>query len=270
MKPFLKWAGNKYPLLERIRPLLPEGRRLIEPFVGAGAVFLNTAYSRNLLADANADLIHLYQTLQREGAAFIGYCEQFFTPAFNTPEAFYRLREEFNASDDPRHRAALFLYFNRHGYNGLCRYNSKGGFNVPFGKYRQPYFPEAELKAFAEQTRRAVFRHQGFEETMLQARPGDVVYCDPPYVPASETANFTSYSPLSFGHTQQQRLAALADELAANGIPVIISNHDTPFTQQAYQSAKIYPFQVQRFISCQGENRAKANEMLALFEAVGA
>lgn len=269
MKPFLKWAGNKYPIMDRILDVLPPGRRLIEPFLGSGAVFLNTGYRECFLSDFNADLITLYQYVQNEGESFIQYARSFFVPENNNPLSYYAFRETFNTTSDLRLKAALFLYFNRHGYNGLCRYNNKGKFNVPFGRYRQPYFPEAEMRNFHKKTHlsqgRVMIQAMDFAEAMAEARPGDVVYCDPPYVPLSQTANFTGYSQGSFGLSQQQQLADLANQLSAEGVHVIISNHDTPFTQEAYQSAKIFPFQVQRYISCQGANRTKANEVLALF-----
>ena len=133
MKPFLKWAGNKYQIITRIQALLPCGKRLIEPFVGSGAVFLNTDYPSYELSDCNGDLIALYQHVQREGDAFIDYCQTFFTEENNTPEAYYAFRAKFNTTGDVRLKSALFVYFNKHGYNGLCRYNASGGFNVPFG-----------------------------------------------------------------------------------------------------------------------------------------
>lgn len=274
MKPFLKWAGNKYPIIDRIRPLLPQHldlskARLIEPFTGSAAVYLNTDFGYNVLSDANEDLINVYRYIQTEGERFIRFARQFFTPDNNHASIYYHWRETFNTTTDSRLKAALFLYLNRHGYNGLCRYNNSGQYNVPFGRYRQPYFPQAELDAFHEKSnqRDTIFISQDFRETMSQAKPGDVVYCDPPYVPISQTANFTSYSRLSFGQEDQEDLANLAKELSEKGVFIIISNHDTPFTQEAYQSAQIYPFQVQRYISCQGSKRQKANEMLAVFSA---
>lgn len=267
MKPFLKWAGNKYQIVERIKALLPYGKRLIEPFVGSGALFLNTHYPCYLLADANPDLIHLYHQLQTGGQAFIDDCRTFFVPENNQPEQFYALRDRFNGTTDAREKAALFVYLNKHCYNGLCRYNAKGGFNVPFGKYTKPYFPEVEMQFFYEHAQRALFQQANFVETMEMAEPGDVVYCDPPYVPLSATANFTSYSADKFGTAEQAKLAEMAARLAAREIPVVISNHDTPYTREAYARAqeKVY-FAVQRFISCDGANRAKADEVLAVFK----
>lgn len=265
MKPFLKWAGNKQKILDHIKGELPAGRRLLEPFVGSGAVFLNTEYHRYLLSDSNADLINLYVTLQQEGAGFIAYARSFFQPRHNREDAYYRLRRRFNTARDLRLKSALFLYLNRHGYNGLCRYNASGEFNVPFGRYSRPYFPQRELEFFHAKAQRAVFRHGDFEDTMRRARRGDVVYCDPPYVPLTASANFTAFSPGGFDMRQQVRLAELAARLARRGVPVLVSNHDTPFTQDRYSSARIRRFDVRRFISCNGANRAKVGELLALF-----
>ncbi|HEY9744918.1 MAG TPA: Dam family site-specific DNA-(adenine-N6)-methyltransferase [Oculatellaceae cyanobacterium] len=265
MKPFLKWAGNKYGIIERIKAVLPSGNRLLEPFAGSSAVFLNTSFEQAVLNDINSDLINLYRYLKRDGEKFIGYCSTFFVPETNNAETYYQLRKIFNTTGDERLRAALFLYFNRHGYNGLCRYNTKGEFNVPFGKYAKPYFPEKEMHAFHRKIQIAELLNQDFLSVMESAQPGDVVYCDPPYVPLTETSNFTAYSSGGFGHKEQQQLADMAKHLSRRGVHVVISNHDTVFTQTAYESARIVSFKVRRFISCKGDARGEANEMLALF-----
>lgn len=265
VRPFLKWAGNKYQIVRQIKAVLPPGQRLIEPFAGSGAVFLNVDFSCYVVADANPDLISLYQIVQQEGESFIDYCRTFFRPENNSSEVFYSIRAHFNTTCDHREKAAMFVYLNRHCYNGLCRYNAKGEFNVPFGKYRHPYFPVKEMTYFYQRARTAVFRQADFEETMDAARRGDVVYCDPPYVPLSATANFTSYSSDKFGREEQLRLAHMAEKLANRGIPVVISNHNTEFTRQAYAVARISKFDVQRYISCDGANRHKAEELLAVF-----
>lgn len=266
MKPFLKWAGNKYQIIERIKAVLPQGKRLIEPFVGSGAVFLNTEYPSYLLADANADLINLYQQLQAGGQRFIEYCRPFFVPENNQAERFYELRQQFNSTVDPVEKAAIFVYLNKHCYNGLCRYNAGGAYNVPFGRYAKPYFPAREMMTFLARAGRASFQHATFVETMQQAQVGDVVYCDPPYAPLSSTAKFTSYSAAAFGAAEQTQLAAQAESLLARGIPVIISNHDTEVTRTVYQNAtQHHYFPVQRFISCNGGNRNKVDEMLAVY-----
>jgi DNA adenine methylase len=258
LRPFLKWAGNKYRIIERVRARLPAGRRLVEPFTGSGAVFLNTDYPRYLLADSNKDLIDLYNTLKKEGAAFIADCRKLFRPVNNSAEAYYRLRAEFNACAEPRRRAVLFVYLNRHGYNGLCRYNAKGGFNVPFGRYKKPYFPEKEMLAFHHKAKRAVFRHETFERTMRRLKEGDIV-----------SSSFTAYHADGFNLDQQQRLADIAAGAALDGITVLISNHDTAFTRIAYQAAEIEQLSVQRSISCHGHKRRRVDELLALYPAAG-
>ncbi len=265
IRPFLKWAGGKFRLVDRIKAVLPAGVRLIEPFAGSAAVFLNTAYPDNLLADANADLILVYQTLKDSSADFIAYCAPFFTPEYNQSDVYYALRAEFNTTADPWRKAALFVYLNRHGYNGLCRYNSTGGFNVPFGRYRHPYFPQAEFAAFAAKAQHASFMCADFRTVLAQSQPGDVIYCDPPYVPLTATANFTSYHAGGFRAQDQADLLQWAINLGRRGIPVLISNHSSEWTNTAYQSARIETFAVRRFISCDGRHRDNAEEVLALF-----
>lgn len=265
MKPFLKWAGSKYRIVDHIKTFLPEGKRLIEPFVGSGAVFLNTDYPEYLLTDSNSDLISLYRHLKNEGPSFITYCEKYFAQKCNDEEKFYELRNDFNSTKDERLKAALFVYLNRHCYNGLCRYNSKGGFNVPFGRYKKTYFPRREMIAFHEKAQRASFKVADFRDAMMQAKTGDVVYCDPPYVPISETSNFTTYAAGGFNLAAQEDLAEYAKKLAKRGITVVISNHDTEFSRKIYKGAKFDRFDVQRFISCDGKNRTTAPELLAIF-----
>lgn len=264
-RPFLKWAGGKYRLIDRISASLPAGKRLIEPFLGSGAVFLNTNFEQYLLSDINPDLISLYQQLKDDDEAFIEYARQFFTPDYNKPKRYYELRDEFNDLVPGVRKAALFLYFNRHGYNGLCRYNLKGGFNVPFGKYKKPYFPEDEMRYFAQKAQRATFICQDFEKVMQRARRGHVVYCDPPYVPISPTAYFTSYAKHGFSLHDQERLAYQAKRLSQRGVTVVISNHENEVTKAMYREAKLESFPVRRFISCNGKTRGKADELLAIF-----
>ena len=266
-RPFLKWAGNKYRIIDRVRDALPDGKRLIEPFAGSAAVFLNTDYEHYLINDNNPDLIHLYNILKKDGAAFIKKCRYYFTPRFNDEEQYYKLRKKFNEATDTYKRAVLFVYLNRHGYNGLCRYNLKGGYNVPFGRYKAPYFPENEMLVFHEKAQNANFVLSSFEQVIQSAKTGDVIYCDPPYVPLSTSANFTSYSAGGFNMEKQQQLADLATATSVKGIPMLISNHNTSFTRKAYNQAnKISKFHVQRFISCNGKKRGTAGELLALFE----
>lgn len=265
IKPFLKWAGSKFRCLEHIQGILPPAQRLIEPFAGSGVVFLNANYSAYLLGEENIDLVNLFQQLKAEGKAFIEYCESFFNKDNNCSQKYYQLRAEFNQSKDQRERSALFLFLNRHGYNGLCRYNQNALYNVPFGRHEKPYFPRLELEFFYQKSQQAEFFRGDFRETFAKARSGDVIYCDPPYVPLSASANFSAYTQRKFTHVDQLALAQLARESAAKGIPVIISNHDTPLTRACYQSSKIISFEVRRLISCHSTQRHAVKELLALF-----
>lgn len=267
--PFLKWAGRKTRVLPVLKPLLPkEGRRLIEPFVGSGAVFLNTDYPRAVLADSNADLIHLFEVLRDSGEQFIRECGQLFGPDGNQEEKFYKLREEFNKCCNKARRAAIFIYLNRHCFNGLCRYNAKGNFNTPFGRYEKPYFPAAEMRAFSAKLGGAQLHVQDFRTTLAMAGRGDVVYCDPPYLPLSATANFTAYAAGGFGPEAQRDLATACEAAAGRGATVMISNHDTEFGRQIYAGAdRIVSLMVARMISCDGANRNKAKELIAVYRA---
>lgn len=263
---FLKWAGGKFPLLNDIEKHLPKGECLVEPFVGAGSVFLNTDFSRYILADINSDLIDLYNIVKTRTDEYIAAAQAMFSPTTNDADVYYQLRDEFNQSQDAFRRAVLFLYLNRHGYNGLCRYNLKGEFNVPFGRYKKPYFPENELRHFAHKAQNAEFYCESYAQSMARADASSVVYCDPPYAPLSATANFTAYHTNSFSQEQQAHLAEIAEELVSKRIPVLISNHDTALTREWYQQAnKLHVVKVRRSISSNGGTRKKVDELLALY-----
>ncbi len=262
MRPFLKWAGSKQHIIERIKAVLPAGRTLVEPFAGSCSVSLSTDYDSYLLSDINKDLINLYKNLQVEGKPFIEYCRTFFTEENKTKERFIELRHTFNNTSDLRLKAALFLYLNRYCYNGLCRYNSKGIFNSPFGRLK-PYFPEEEMKYFRARLKNAVFESLDFREIMDRATEGCVVYADPPYDPLTATSNFTTYSAGGFNKKDQVDLVRLARQLAERGVPVLLSNHATPFIMNLCREADINTFDVRRFISCADRNLAR--EVLALF-----
>jgi len=264
---FLKWAGGKYALVEQISGHLPEADVLVEPFVGAASVFLNTRYSRYVLNDINADLIHLYRLLQQNPTDTIAAAREYFTPAFNDKETYLGIRQRFNSSVDATERSALFLYLNRHCFNGLCRYNQRGEFNVPFGKYKKPYFPEAELWFFAEKSQQAEFTCLSYRDVFAHLPANSVVYCDPPYVPLSKTASFTAYAKNSFTLDDQADLALLAEQAQLQGHAVLISNHDTSLTRRIYQGSELTAIQVGRSISQKGASRGKVGELFAYYSA---
>ncbi|MCG3722160.1 Dam family site-specific DNA-(adenine-N6)-methyltransferase [Vibrio cincinnatiensis] len=263
---FLKWAGGKFGLVEEIQRHLPPAQELVEPFVGAGSIFLNSDFEHYLLADINPDLINLYNLLKTDPEHYIREAKRWFTPENNRKEAYLDVRKQFNGCNDIMYRSLAFLYMNRFGFNGLCRYNKKGGFNVPFGSYKKPYFPEAELEFFAEKAQRATFICAGYHQTFSQAAQESVIYCDPPYAPLSTTANFTSYSGNGFSLDDQAALADVAEKTAQErGIPVLISNHDTILTRRLYHGAQLNAVKVKRTISRNGAGRNKVDELLALF-----
>lgn len=178
-KSFLKWAGGKSKSIDFIASAMPyKIKRLVEPFVGSAVVSLNIEADEYLLADYNKDLIYVYETLKKEQQHFIEYCADMFSLP-NDEEIFYNNRDRFNSLDMSVERAALFIYLNRYSFNGLCRYNSSGKFNVPFGKYKTIYFPREEMEFFVEKSDRFNFMCCDFEETFAQQRKGDVIYCVP-------------------------------------------------------------------------------------------
>lgn len=264
---FLKWAGGKFRLTDEISRHLPQKACLVEPFVGAGSVFLNTDFERYLLADINPDLINLYNIIKHDVDEYIRQAAAVFNhPDANTRVFYLARRAEFNASNDLMKRSVLFLYLNRFGFNGLCRYNKKQQYNVPFGRYKKHYFPETELRFFAEKAQKATFICADFEQIFdyLAKHPDDyAVYCDPPYAPIQQESNFTHYAGGGFSLTQQQALAFRAKSAK---YPVLISNHDTPFTREIYAGASIYTLQVQRSIGQKSQSRGKVGELLALFK----
>lgn len=269
-RPFLKWAGNKYRVLPHLIPHIGTPNVYCEPFGGSLSVALNIQAQQYILNDVNKDLVSIYQNLTSSNDdTFIRYCEELFIPENNTKEAYLDLRTYFNKSINPKERARLFIYLNRHCFNGLSRYNKKGEFNVPFGKYDSPSCPSEEMMNFRMYflQKKSSFTSNSFEDSSLyeNLQCGDVVYFDPPYVPASETASFTSYATDGFSSDQQIQLARLAKSLSNKGVKVIISNHDVPITRELYKDAKIYPIQVSRTISAKGSSRKKANELIAVY-----
>lgn len=268
----LKWAGGKRKLIHDIEKLIPASnkrRRLIEPFVGGGSVFLNLAFEKYLLVDSNPDLISLFSDIKNRRDDFLKAAQALFTPHYNQSHIYYDLREEFNVTPPSLRRSVLFLYLNRHGYNGLCRYNLKGGYNVPFGQYKKPYFPNVEIMHFANKISNAELSTGDFSIAFETALPGDIVYCDPPYTPINQTSNFTAYSGKGFSDHDQQRLVECALAAQQNGVTSIVSNHYLPFTKKLYAPAdKIIRLNVSRTISCKGQIRKPCAELMAIFKAL--
>ena len=265
-RPFLKWAGGKYSLLPELDRLIPAGKRLIEPFVGGGSVFLNSdKHERFLLADVNADLINLYQMLAVVPDSVIYEAMKAFRH-LNDAENYMVIREAFNAQRlDAVERAAAFLYLNRHCFNGLIRYNLDGFFNVGFGKYKAPYFPEEEIEAFKRKAHACVFMNAGFRRTLALAGDGDVVYCDPPYEPLPGTAGFTNYAAGGFSWDSQVELAESCVAAHLRGAKVVISNSTAPRVIELYEQHgfTLHRVSARRAISSKGSTRETASDVVA-------
>ncbi|EEW1716295.1 Dam family site-specific DNA-(adenine-N6)-methyltransferase [Escherichia coli] len=261
-----KWAGGKFGVLEQIFRYLPEGKRLIEPFVGGGAVFMNAGYQENLLNDVNADLINFYKTLQREAHSLITLAHRFFQD-YNTQEGYLAVRNAFNKQVyDDLHRAAAFLFLNRHCFNGLTRYNQAGEFNVGYGKYKTPYFPLQEMEAFLGAEGRSEFVCGDFAAVIEAAGEGDVIFCDPPYEPLPNTEGFTNYSGHDFKFEEQKRLVSLLTDAHRRGAKVLITNSGAPNIRELYHDSgfRVEPLFARRSVSCKGDTRGVAHDVLGM------
>lgn len=261
-KSFLKWAGGKSQMLPDILPLLADGKRLVEPFAGSAVVSLNTTLPA-IVADSNRDLISLFQFIasRRRG-------DTYFEPKYNCEEQYYRLRKKFNrAMVGSAEQSEIFLYMNRHGFNGLCRYNRSGEFNVPFGRYKNPGYPYEAVTTFIERAEHVLFSANDFEETFRLVKRGDVVFCDPPYVPLTKTSSFTAFDADGFGSAQQMALAMCAKMAATKGARVIITNHDTPATRKLYADAnEIRKVRIRRSIAASSGARKTVGELIAIYD----
>ncbi|EAZ8898114.1 Dam family site-specific DNA-(adenine-N6)-methyltransferase [Salmonella enterica] len=266
IKPFLKWAGGKFGVIDDLLAHMPHGHRLIEPFAGGGSIFLNAGFDEAIVSDACQDLILTYQVMQREPLALIDKANVMFREG-NNPEYFDDIKVRFNRRDMTQmERAAAFIYLNRHCYNGLMRYNRQGEFNVGFGKYRQPYFPLAELEAFSAVASRCTFAVADCNDTVALAGEGDVVFCDPPYEPMPGKSGFTNYSGQSFRFDDQVRLAQSLKSAHQRGASVVITNSGAPAIRELYTSMgfDVRPLRARRSISCTGETRETVTDIIGV------
>lgn len=264
MSTILKWAGNKTAVMPELMKHLPAGSRLVEPFAGSCAVMMATNYPQYLVADINADLINLYQRAAQNTEELIA-CALVFFREDNNAESYYQNRLRFNTDTTltALERAALFLYLNRHCYRGLCRYNLNGQFNVPFGNYKKPYFPHAEILTFAEKGHRATFICASYDETLAMLQVGDVVYCDPPY-----DGTFTAYHTAGFTESDQYHLASILERRSAEGHPVIVSNSDTLLINSIYHNFTRHRITAKRSMGIEAGEGKSADEIIAVSEWV--
>ena len=270
--PIIKWVGGKGRLLSQLAPLLPpaaEERRHVEPFIGGGAMFFARRPERALLSDVNPELIGVYKAVRDDVDGVISELSRL-ASAGHAAEAYYGVRTRYNAERRARaskttqtSRAAMFVYLNKTCFNGLHRVNRSGEFNVPAGKYKNPRILDAEnLRAASAALANADLRCAGFEELLGSARPGDFVYLDPPYVPASTTANFTAYAQDGFGPADQERLRDVYRELDRRGCRLMLSNSDVPAVRELYREWRIDVVMAPRAVSCDGAGRQSVAEVV--------
>ncbi|EJK3496453.1 DNA adenine methylase [Salmonella enterica] len=259
MTTILKWAGNKTAIMPELIKHLPAGSRLVEPFAGSCAVMMATDYPHYLVADINPDLINLYKHIAFDCDKFISNAKGFFAST-NSAESYYNIRQDFNHSADTTDfwKAVFFLYLNRHGYRGLCRYNLSGHFNVPYGNYKNPYFPESEIRAFAEKSQRATFICASYDETLALLQAGDVVYCDPPY-----DGTFSGYHTAGFTEDDQYHLASILERRSSEGHQVIVSNSDTSLTRSLYRNFTRHRITAKRSMGVAAGDGKSASEIIA-------
>ncbi len=234
-----------------------------EPFVGSAAVFFTLAsqgrFRRAVLSDRNQELIDVYRALKRSARAVVKLLAAY---PYDR-DFYYELRAVDPKTLELEARAARTIYLNRTGFNGLYRVNRSGQFNVPFGRYVNPTIcDERRLLEAAELLKRAKLQTADFEAACANSRAGDAVYFDPPYVPLSRTSNFTAYHHEAFGDEEHERLAKLFGRLSERQVRAVLSNSDTPRTQQLYRPWQVEKLLVGRPINSKPTQRGNVGELL--------
>lgn len=259
------WVGGKYRVMPHILATLPKADCLVEPFMGSGSVFLNTDYKRYILCDSNAALINFFSMVKFKTNDLLSASKDLFDGG-NNSDSYYSAREAFNMInrdfDKERYNytdldliryAALFLYLNRHCFKGLYRVNSKNEFNAAFGDRKKPLFPVEEILHFAKRAweKNAMFISGDFRITLpivCMYHEDTLIYCDPPYLPASKTANFTTYAKPFTANDHRDLVRELIHAHRNHNCLSVISGSDTPETHQIYSSFTLKSFEVRRYI----------------------
>lgn len=260
-RPFLKWAGGKRQILPTLLARLPDFPGCyFEPFVGAGALFFALGPKSAVLNDSNARLVATYRAVRDDPEGVIARLGRMRYDR----EFYYRVRAMDVDGLPDVEVAAWMIYLNRAGFNGLYRVNSAGRFNVPFGRYANPVICDAEnLRACSRLLQRADIRCGDFADAVQDARPGDFVYFDPPYVPLSRSANFTAYTAGGFGMRDQERLRDLARDLKARGVAILLSNSGAPLVRELYLDGfRVEEVLAGRAINSRADRRGDVVELL--------
>jgi len=265
VKPILKWVGGKRWLLERYAHMLPAPADItayFEPFLGGGAVA--TRYigkTTCVLSDANVRLIQMYEGVRDNPE---GVIEQLKVLPYKL-DVFLQVRKFFNEASDNTSRAAQFIYLNKTCFNGLYRENKKGEFNVPFGKYTNPTICDEEnIRAWSKamSDNATAFYSIDFEKMLAFAKPDYFYLIDPPYVPVSDTADFTAYTAGGFGPEDQKRLVDGLSVLDQKGAKFLLTNAAEALPLYDGQGWNVQVAPVGRSINSKGTKRGKVDEIL--------
>jgi DNA adenine methylase len=262
----IKMPGGKATLAPTIAALLPATMKTyFEPFAGAASVYFALAnkgrFGSAVLGDLNRDVIDILQAAQSSVEELI----QFLSVYAYDKDMYAKIRAQEPSKLGLVMRAARTIYIAKTGFNGLMRYNSKGQCNVPFGRYTNPKIcDEPNLRAVSAllNEKATDLMVADFEATVAIARKGDGVYFDPPYLPRSKTANFTSYTKEKFGMEEHRRLAACFRKLADKGVAVVLSNADTEEARALYCTYDLKTVQARRSINCAKDKRQPVSEIL--------
>ena len=260
--PFVKWAGGKRQLIPQIRERMPEKYSdYYEPFVGGGAVIFDLLPADALINDINKALINTYRTICNEPDAFLREVNRLDNDMWEDGKKYYySIREHYNdklmRSEYDVELAALFVFINKHCFNGLYRVNGKGLFNVPYNNSRRVSVDEDVIMATSEYLRRVTIIDGDFEQACKNAKKGDFVFIDSPYAPLNPTS-FESYTKEGFDIESHKRLAKLYDELTARGCYCMLTNHNTELINELYgnKDYKIDVVSVKRMINSDASNR---------------
>ncbi len=263
-RPFLKWVGGKTQLLPELMSRVPEfSGTYFEPFLGGGALLFMLQPKRAYVTDVNEELVNCYEVVQQQLEAL---CKDLKQHRYEK-DYYYAMRDvdrapEFKAWTRVQ-RASRLIYLNKTCFNGLYRVNSKGHFNVPFGKYTNPTILDAEnLAACSKALADVTVGAESFLEAEKRMGKGDFVYFDPPYVPLSTTAYFTSYNVNGFDAEMQRELCELCRRLDTRGVKFMLSNSSAPFVLELYKEFKVERVRANRAINSKGEKRGKVDEVI--------
>lgn len=263
----IKWAGGKKQLLEQFEKFFPERiERYFEPFVGGGTVafFLlknHPEIKKIYLSDINAELIATYNAVKNNIEELIKLLKEY--KIKHNKEFYYKIREQNVNKLSPVQIATRFIYLNRTCFNGLYRVNSKGGFNVPIGSYKNPTIcNEEDLREISKLLQKDDIVVAQFYEIVKKAKQGDFIYFDPPYYPLKKGKSFTKYAKGDFLEKEQEKLRDTFIELDKKGCKVMLSNSDSDFIKNLYKGYNIHFVQATRMINCDASKRGKINEVV--------